>query len=127
MKILLDTQIFLWAIIGDKRLSKVQSAAYLDQTNDLYLSVASIWEMLIKYELGKLPLPSPAADYILRQMETNRIAMLAIRAGHLVELEKLPPYHRDPFDQMLVAQARSEGMPILSADKVIRKYGTRVL
>lgn len=127
MKILLDTQIFLWAIIGDKRLSKVQSAAYLDQTNDLYLSVASIWEMLIKYELGKLPLPSPAADYILRQMETNRIAMLAIRAGHLVELEKLPPYHRDPFDRMLVAQARSEGMPILSADKVIRKYGTRVL
>jgi len=127
LKILLDTQIFLWAIIGDKRLSKVQSAAYLDQTNDLYLSVASIWEMLIKYELGKLPLPSPAADYILRQMETNRIAMLAIRAGHLVELEKLPPYHRDPFDRMLVAQARSEGMPILSADKVIRKYGTRVL
>ena len=127
MKILLDTQIFLWAITGDKRLSKAQSAAYLDQTNDLYLSVASIWEMLIKYELGKLPLPSPAADYILRQMETNRIAMLAIRAGHLVELEKLPPYHGDPFDRMLVAQARSEGIPILSADKVIRKYGTRVL
>ena len=127
MRILLDTQIFLWAITGDKRLSKAHSAAYLDQTNDLYLSVASIWEMLIKYELGKLPLPSPAADYILRQMETNRIAMLAIRAGHLVEFEKLPPYHRDPFDRMLVAQARSEGMPILSADKVIRKYGTRVL
>jgi len=91
------------------------------------LSVASIWEMLIKFGLGKLPLPSPAAEYILRQMETNRIAMLAIRAGHLVELEKLPAYHRDPFDRMLVAQARAEGMPILSADKVIKKYATRVV
>lgn len=127
MKILLDSQVFLWAISADKRLSKAHSAAYLDPANELYLSFASIWEMLIKCGLGKLPLPLPAADYISRQMETNRIAMLALRAGHLAELEKLPPLHRDPFDRMLVAQARAERMPVLSVDKTIKRYGVKVL
>ena len=127
MKILLDTQVFLWAITDDRRLSKTHRAAYLEPANELYLSVASIWEMLIKCGLGKLPLPRPAAAYIDKQMERNRVAMLAIRAGHLAELERLPPLPRDPFDRMLVAQARTEGMPMLSADSTMRKYGVRVL
>ncbi len=78
--------------------------------SQFYLSVASVWEMLIKFGGGKLDLPSPASGFILRQMEKNRIEMLTIRAAHLTELALLPPIHRDPFDRMMVAQARAEGM-----------------
>ena len=127
MKILVDTHIFLWAISDDSRLSNVHRAFYLDPANDLYLSVASIWEMLIKAGLGKLPLPAPAAGYIVKQMEKNRLLTLAIRLSHLAALEALPPLHRDPFDRMLVAQARAESMPILSADSNLPKYGIEVL
>jgi PIN domain nuclease of toxin-antitoxin system len=83
--------------------------------------------MLIKCGLGKLPLPKPASGYILKQMEKNRVEMLTIRAAHLTQLESLPPIHRDPFDRMMVAQASAEGMPILSADPALRRYGVRVL
>jgi PIN domain nuclease of toxin-antitoxin system len=127
LKILLDTHIFLWAISGDARLSGSRQAAYTDEDNELYLSVASVWEMLIKVGIGKLPLPTPAAGYIAKQMEKNRISSLAIRASHLAELESLPPVHRDPFDRMLVAQARSETMPILSADPALGKYDVAIL
>ena len=127
MKILVDTHIFLWAITDDHRLSAENSTVYLDNSNKLYLSVASVWEMLIKCGLGKLPLPKPASRYILKQMEKNRVEMLTIRAAHLTQLESLPPIHRDPFDRMMVAQASAEGMPIMSADPALRRYGVRVL
>ena len=88
---------------GGARLSKRQKALWTADGNDPYLSVASIWEMLIKAGLGKLPLPVPAADYLQTQLALNQIAMLGIRAQHFAELEKLPPIHRDPFDRMIVA------------------------
>ncbi len=127
MKILLDTNVFLWAITDDARLRKAQRSAYSDAANDLYLSVASVWEILIKTGLGKLPLPVPAADYIHRQMEKNRVTALGIQSRHLVELEKLPPLHRDPFDRMLVAQARAEKMPVMTGDRAIARYGVKVM
>jgi PIN domain nuclease of toxin-antitoxin system len=127
MKILVDTQIFLWAITGDTRLSKVHRGHYLDQSNDLYLSVASVWEILIQSGLGKLPIPLPRVDYIARQMGLNRLSSLPIRLAHLTQLESLPNVHRDPFDRILIAQARAEGMAILSADTLMRKYEVRVL
>lgn len=127
MKILLDTHIFLWAITDDPRLTAAHRDLYLDEANDLCLSVASVWEILIKAGLGRLVLPSPATDYIIKQMDKNRLGTLAIHLSHLAELETLPPIHRDPFDRMLVAQARSENIPILSADPAIRKYKVSVL
>ena len=127
MKILVDSHVFLWAISGDARLSKPHRTHFLDDGNDLFLSVASVWEILIKAGLGRLPLPKPAAAYLAKQMEQNRVSMLSIRAAHLEALEMLPPLHRDPFDRMLVAQALAERMPILSVDKGIKKYGVKVL
>jgi PIN domain nuclease of toxin-antitoxin system len=127
VKILVDTHIFLWAITDDPRLSSAHRVLYLDPANDLYLSVASIWEMLIKTGLGKLPLPAPAADYIVKQMEKNRLHSLTIRISHLTALEALPPLHRDPFDRMLIAQALAERIPILSADSELRKYNVEIL
>lgn len=127
MRILLDTHIFLWAITSDSRLSPAQRDLFLDHASDLFLSAASVWEMLIKTGLGRLPIPTPSADYIVRQMEKNRIALLPIRVAHLAELESLPPLHRDPFDRILVAQARAEKMPLLSADAGLRQYPVDIL
>ncbi len=127
MKILLDTHVFLWAITDAPKLSVQQRDSFLDEANDLHLSVASLWEMLIKAGLGKLPLPEPPAEYVLKQMEKNRIVLLPIRIAHLAELQKLPSLHRDPFDRMLVAQARAEKMRMLSVDERMREYGVEVI
>ena len=127
MKILLDTHIFLWAITKDQRFKSSQRDHYLSGANELYLSVASIWEMLIKVSSGKLPLKLPAAPYIEAQMVANRIQTLPIHFTHLAELESLPPIHRDPFDRMLIAQSRAEKMPILSSDSAFRQYDVAIL
>ena len=127
MKLLVDTHVFLWAITGDRRLTKKHRALWLDPSSELLLSVASIWEMLIKAGLGKLPLPSPRIAYLFKQIEQNRLTYLGIRPAHFAELELLPPLHRDPFDRMLVAQARAEGIPILSSDPALRRYDVRFL
>jgi PIN domain nuclease of toxin-antitoxin system len=127
LKILLDTHIFLWAITDDPRLSTAQRSVYTDGANELYFSIASVWEILIKSGLGKIPVPRPAAAWIIKELEKNWITPLSIRISHLTELECLPPVHRDPFDRMLVAQARAEKMPILSADPEIRKYDVALI
>ncbi len=127
MRVLLDTHVFLWAITDSPKLSQQQQEVFLDEASEIYLSVASVWEMLIKAGLGKLPLPAPATEYLLKQMEQNRVLLLPIRPAHLMELQRLPPLHRDPFDRMLVAQARGENMSLLSADERIRQYGVQTI
>ena len=126
-RVLLDTHVFLWAITADARLSRTHRRIYMDGTSELWLSVASVWEMLIKSGLGKLSVPKPAAAWIAKQMELNRVSLLPIRPSHLARLETLPPFHRDPFDRMLVAQANAESLSILSDDAVVRKYAVSVL
>jgi PIN domain nuclease of toxin-antitoxin system len=111
----------------DRRLSRAHRTAYLNPASELFLSFASVWEMLIKIRLGKLAMPRPAVPFILEQIEKNRVLALPIRASHLAELETLPLLTRDPFDRMLVAQAKAENMPILSADPAMRRYDIRVL
>lgn len=127
MRILLDTHIFLWAITDDERLSSAHRELFAEAGNELILSVASMWEASIKVSLGKLQLPSPGAGYLSKQMERNRVSMLAIQVAHLIELENLPPIHRDPFDRLIAAQARAEGIPIMSADPQLRMYDVPIL
>ena len=127
MKILLDTNVFLWAITRDPRLTARQRDFYSDAGNLLFLSVASIWEIIIKVGIGKLPLQRPAALYVEEQLAKNGIRTLAIDLPHLAELEFLPLIHRDPFDRMIIAQARAEKMPILSSDSALRKYDVTLL
>ena len=127
MRILVDTHIFLWAITDDPRLSNAHRDLYADESSDLHFSIASVWEMMIKSGLGKLALPAPAAPWVFKQLDKNRLTPLSIRPEHLAELETLPPLHRDPFDRMLIAQAKAEKMPILSGDPGLRRYDVTIL
>jgi PIN domain nuclease of toxin-antitoxin system len=127
VRILLDSHVFLWAITSDARLSAVHREYFLDNENVLLLSMASIWEIVIKASLGKLPLPKPTAEFLAKQAEKNQITILPVRLAHLAELEQLPPVHRDPFDRMIAAQARAERLPILSADPVMKQYDVEIL
>ena len=93
----------------------------------LSLSIASIWEILIKVQSGKLHLPRPAGPYVLKKLAENGIEVLPISIDHLLALDRLPMHHRDPFDRMLVAQSMEEGWPIITADPVFKQYPIRVI
>ncbi|HVW36958.1 MAG TPA: type II toxin-antitoxin system VapC family toxin [Pirellulales bacterium] len=105
MRLLLDTHVFLWYITADAKLPDAFRSAIQDSANEAYLSVASIWEVVIKCGLGKLSLPGPPADYLPQQRVAHSIASLPIDEGAMSHLAGLPPLHRDPFDRLLVAQA----------------------
>lgn len=127
MKILLDTHVFLWIVADDPRLTRQYRSYFEDPANELFLSVASCWEVVIKTALKRLQLPSPVTDYLVKQLDTNQVALLGIRPAHLKELETLPLRHKDPFDRMILSQARSESMSLLTKDKAMRGYKARIL
>lgn len=121
MKALLDTHAFLWAIIEDKKLSRRARELFVGPS-DLWLSVASVWEIMIKVQTSRLPLPSPAGPYIVRKLTDNRIDVLPINLDHVLRVEDLPLHHRDPFDRILVAQSLEEHLPLITADPVFDQY-----
>lgn len=122
MRLLLDTHVFLWYISTDPRLPASFSAAIREPSNDIYLSAVSIWEAVVKHGLGKLPLPSPPAEYLPRQREAHGILALPIDEGAMSHLAALPSLHRDPFDRMLIAQAFQHGLTIATVDSDIATY-----
>jgi PIN domain nuclease of toxin-antitoxin system len=127
MKLLLDTHIFLWYISGDASLPISLRDDIRDANNEVYLSAASVWEVVIKFALGKLPLPEPPATYLPRQRASHHIAALPIDEGAFVHLHGLPPLHRDPFDRLLLAQALQHGLTIITLDVRMRAYPVSVL
>ena len=120
MRLLLDTHIFLWYISADPLLPVDVCDAIRDPANEVLLSVASVWEAVIKYALGKLPLPEAPAQYLPRQRQAHRIASLGVEEGALVHLASLPPLHRDPFDRILIAQALQHGLKLATVDDAVR-------
>jgi PIN domain nuclease of toxin-antitoxin system len=126
MKALLDTHAFLWAIVSDERLSRRAEQIYTGP-NDLWLSVASVWEMLIKARAGKLPLPEPAGPYIVKELAKNKIRVLPIQLDHVLRIESLPLHNRDPFDRILVSQSLVENLPLVSADPVFDSYTVNLI
>lgn len=127
MKILLDTHIFLWFISGDAQLLTEVRDAIRDPGNEVYLSVISIWEAIIKYQLGKLPLPEHPKIYLPKQRDLHQIASLTLDESSVVQLSNLPPLHRDPFDKMLVCQALQNGLIIATVDSAVRTYPVSVM
>lgn len=126
MTMLLDTHAFLWAIAGDQRMSKHAREIFTGPSN-LSISIASVWEILIKVQVGKLKVPRPASSYILSKLAENRIETLPITLDHLIAYETLPLHHRDPFDRILIAQSLEEGWPIITADRNFQKYAVQVI
>ncbi len=127
MRILLDTHVFLWYISADPQLPNSYRDGIRDPANAVYLSAASVWEAVIKYSLGKLPLPTAPAEYLPQQREAHQIAPLPVEEDVFAHLAALPPLHRDPFDRVLIAQALRHGMQLASADAAIRAYPVTLL
>ncbi|MGZ8164740.1 MAG: type II toxin-antitoxin system VapC family toxin [Methylobacter sp.] len=127
MKLLLDTHVFLWLNVEPEMLSMSARAACEDPGNSLYLSLASIWEIQIKQQLGKLQLESPWQQMINTQQQENNLALLSIELPHIEALENLPAAHRDPFDRLIIAQALQEEMTVISVDSIFNNYPISVI
>ena len=119
---LLDTQIWLWANTDDARLSEHSWAILRNPQNALYLSVAAMWEIVIKHAIGKLELPELPSRYIPKRLVATGTRSLAVQQSHVLEVAHLPLHHRDPFDRLLVAQARADHMMLLTADEQLSRY-----
>ncbi|MGL5193854.1 MAG: type II toxin-antitoxin system VapC family toxin [Chroococcales cyanobacterium] len=122
MKLLLDIQCWLWWFAQPERLNKQATALIADDSNELWFSVASIWEIAIKVANGKLPLPETVDTYIDSRIGLLDMRILEIKACHALRAAALPLHHKDPFDRILIAQAHIEDMTLLSADRMFRKY-----
>jgi Uncharacterized protein conserved in bacteria len=127
MRLLLDTHVFLWYITDDPRLPPAFAAAIQDEANEVFLSVVSVWEALAKHQLGKLPLPTPADDYLRTRREQHNIASMPFDEPSLSHLLRLPLHHRDPFDRMLICQALQHELQVLTSDAMFEKYPIEVL
>ena len=127
LRLLLDTHTFIWWDSDPTQLSTTALAYCSDPANELILSVASLWEMQIKYQLGKLSLGLPLSEIVTNQQATNGVVILPILPSHIFALDNLPAAHKDPFDRLLIAQAVVEETVLLSKDPIFTSYPVRVL
>ena len=127
MKLLLDTAIFIWLITNSTRLREEIYGMIQDPGNEVFLSIASLWEAVIKDQLGKLPLPRPAHLYIPEERRLHQIGSLDISEAAIARIAELPNHHKDPFDRIIVCQALEHDMTIVTNDPLIRKCPVRCL
>jgi len=126
MKLVLDTHIFLWFITRDRRMPAVLLPLIRDPANEVFLSVVSVWQIMVKHQIGKLAIPHPPDTYVLGQRQQHQIASLPLDEASVTRLAKLPLLHRDPFDRMLICQAIRHGLTIMSVDSMMRAYSAHV-
>ncbi|BAC89712.1 type II toxin-antitoxin system VapC family toxin [Gloeobacter violaceus] len=127
MSYLLDTHAFLWFISGDIRLSTNARAIIENESNETYLSVASIWEISIKARLSRLELIGSPEKVIQDNMYSNGFICLPIEKTHALQIYNLPDYHRDPFDRILIAQSQVENLILLTTDSQIKQYNVATI
>jgi PIN domain nuclease of toxin-antitoxin system len=127
MKILLDTCTFLWIISDDPALSQNGRALFTDPEQEIYLSSVSVWEIVIKNALGKLPLPMPPMEFVPKFRSMHGILELPLYEEAVLNLTRLPGTHKDPFDRMLICQAIAHSMALLSPDPLITQYPVKTL
>jgi PIN domain nuclease of toxin-antitoxin system len=127
VKYLLDTSVFLWSAGAPEKLNKQATSLLSSISSDLYLSAASSWEIAIKFALGSLPLPKPPSQFIPHAMRTLALRSLDITHFHSLAAAELPQHHRDPFDRMLIAQARAEALVLLTADSALKSYDVELM
>ncbi|MFZ0477919.1 MAG: type II toxin-antitoxin system VapC family toxin [Terriglobales bacterium] len=122
MKFLLDTMVWLWSVGEVGRLNQSARELLADPEQELYFSAASVWEIAIKAGLGRLELREPPRLLVPRETARQRLRPLPVTYSHALGVYDLPLLHGDPFDRMLVAQARSEELTLMTADRELRKY-----
>jgi PIN domain nuclease of toxin-antitoxin system len=127
VKILLDTHTFLWAITNNAQLSVRVAQEIVTPNNEVFVSVASSWEISIKYSLGKLNLPQTPDQYLAAQRLKAGFELLLIDEPEVCQVHRLPTIHRDPFDRLLVAQASCYGMLLATNDPIFAQYPVRTL
>jgi PIN domain nuclease of toxin-antitoxin system len=127
MRLLLDTATLLWISHDGSKLSPAARTAYLDTQNERYVSVASLWEIIVKNGLGKLPLPAPLPKLIEPMKQSGLIQILPLSESATYRLQSLPDIHRDPFDRMLVCQAIDEGLTLVTPDALLANYPVSTL
>jgi PIN domain nuclease of toxin-antitoxin system len=123
MNYLLDTCVFIWAMTDSKNLSKQLRNIIINTSNNIYISVATPWEIIIKKSLGKLTCP----DNIEELIEINDFKKLEINFKHVLNLQELEKHHKDPFDRILISQAKTEKLTILTDDKKFKDYNVKII
>ncbi len=126
MNLLFDTHVFIWWADEPAKLAASVTTALENENNRLFLSDASIWEMQIKVQLGKIELKLPLKDLIESQQQENEIEILRISTVHILELENLPFHHKDPFDRILIAQSIVEDLTVVTVDSEFRAYPAKL-
>ena len=127
MNLLADTHAFIWTFSNTKMLSTIATQEFKNPANQVFLSVASVWEMQIKIKLGKMVFNDTLENIISEQQTVNNIQILPIQLSHTLYLENLPLHHKDPFDRLLISQAIVENMTLVSADTKFPKYQVNLL
>ena len=122
IRLLLDTHVFLWFISGDEKLVSGAREDIRYPGNEVYLSVVSVWEAMIKHQIGKLPLPQSPEKYLPEQRQRHRISSLVVDEASVARLAGLPLLHRDPFDRLLICQALEHDLTLITVDDAIRAY-----
>ncbi|NES81993.1 MAG: type II toxin-antitoxin system VapC family toxin [Moorea sp. SIO2B7] len=127
MRLLLDTHCWLWWLVEPERLSDTAREAITSLDNELWLSVASIWEIGIKFKIGKLKLPQAPEILIPQQMQADRLEALSIKPYHALKAAALPLHHKDPFDRILIAQTQVEKFLLLTNNTAFELYNLTTL
>lgn len=127
MNLLLDSHVFVWMHEEPQKLSASATQEILNSANQIFLSVASAWELQIKRALGKFGFSDTLENVILEERRTNGLRILPVELRHALYLENLPPHHKDPFDRLLISQAIVENLIIISADRNFAKYQASLL
>jgi PIN domain nuclease of toxin-antitoxin system len=126
VRLLLDTHVWLWMLASPDRLGDVRPTLE-DQGNELLLSAASTWEIAIRYASGRLALPEPPVSYVPDRIRSTGVLPLPVTTEHTLVAGALPPHHRDPFDRLLLAQAATVGVPLVTVDQQLASYGIELL
>ena len=127
MRLLLDTHTFLWAVLEPHKLSEAARAALADSTSRVAMSAVNAWEIAIKVSLGKMPMPPDGPERLRAVADSTQFTVLPVTVEHAFAVRELRWHHKDPFDRLLVAQARIEGMTLVSDDGLLSRYGVDVL
>lgn len=127
MRLLLDTRCWLWWVAQPDQLSAHARELITAAGNDVLFSAASSWELAVKYALGKLPLPEPPEEFVLKRLVRDRIDALPVEHRHALRVAALPFHHRDPFDRLLVAQAQLENLRLLTVDRQLQAYDVEIV